>query len=85
MYDTPIVEGGSVFTHSILEICGVTLEDEGYYSCEAYNLYGRVSSSFYIDVNDEGIYTICLNLAQCLSLSLSLTLSRCSRYRDSSK
>ena len=54
VYNTPIVEGGVVFVHSILEICGVTTDDTGYYSCVASNAYGYDQSLFFVEVNDNG-------------------------------
>ena len=56
VYTTSINEGGVVFIHSILEICGVTLEDSDYYTCVAENAFGYDYSSFTVEVVDTGMY-----------------------------
>ncbi|CAI8042984.1 Hemicentin-1 [Geodia barretti] len=54
VYTTAINEGGAVFIHSILEICGVTLEDSDYYTCVAGNAFGIDYSNFTVEVVDTG-------------------------------
>ena len=56
VYTTAINEGGAVFIHSILEICGVMLEDSDCYTCEAGNAFGIDCSNFTVEVVDTGMY-----------------------------
>ena len=54
VYNTQFVDSGYVFVQSILEICGVTPEDAGFYTCVASNDFGSDYANFLVDVNDEG-------------------------------
>ena len=46
-------EGGAEFVHSILQLCGVTVEDEALYSCVAENYLNSTQSEFYLNVLGE--------------------------------
>ena len=46
---------GVTFTRSILELCGVTLEEEGRYSCIAEDSVGTDTASFNISVFTNGV------------------------------
>ena len=55
IYNTPIVESGVLFIHSILEICSVNASDENGYICFANNSAGFDYSFFLLRVDDGGI------------------------------
>lgn len=54
IYNTPIVDGGLMFVQSILEICGITTEDAGVYTCVASNDFGSDYNDFLVEVDVEG-------------------------------
>ena len=54
VYTEPITVGGINFTRSILELCPVTLSDEGTYSCVATDSIGTDSANFSFTVFTEG-------------------------------
>ena len=54
VYTEPITAGGSNFTLSTLELCPVTLSDEGTYSCVATDSVGADSANFSFTVFTEG-------------------------------
>ena len=54
VYTEPITVGGINFTRSTLELCPVTLSDEGTYSCVATDSIGTDSANFSFTVFTEG-------------------------------
>ena len=58
IYDTHILVDGVYVTQSILEICSVTVEDEGLYSCIANDSLGSTAVYFNLSIytNGKAIY-----------------------------
>ena len=52
IYDMLVIEGGSDFTQSVLEICSAELADTGTYTCAASNGVGSGNSSFRLTVRE---------------------------------
>ena len=53
IYDEILEEGGVIFTRSILEICSLTVEDGGQYSCTASNPGSDDTVNFVLTINIE--------------------------------
>ena len=76
IYDMLLMEGGSDFTQSVLEICSAELTDAGTYTCAVDNGVGTDSSSFDVNVIESGgKLWLCLNF-QRLSLPVFQLLLR---------
>ena len=50
MYEELLVENGLTFIQSILEVCSVSQEDAGEYSCTAGNIAGSETAVFEVSV-----------------------------------
>ena len=64
IYTSLIEESGVRFLHSILELCGVELEDEGLYFCQAAFDEDRASRAyFFVDVLEpQGAMCMCVRV-----------------------
>jgi len=49
-HNTVVSENGIHFIRSTLELCSVTVSDEGEYGCEVRNTVGSSNASFYLTV-----------------------------------
>ena len=65
-----VMEGGVNFTRSILQLCSVTFEEEGTYSCVANNSAGTTSANFSVSVFTEGKFVllvcVCVHVFVCV-------------------
>ena len=55
-----VTEGGVVFTRSILQLCGVSKDDEALYTCVASNDVNISQSSFFLIVIGELVGILCV-------------------------
>ena len=71
IYEDYIYEGGYYFTRSILEICSVTLKEEGEYSCVANDTVGTTAAYFNMTVFTNG-KKLCVCVCVCVCVSIAI-------------
>ena len=67
IYEEYIFEGGVYFTQSILELCSVTIEEEGEYSCVANDTVGTMAAYFNMTVFTNG-NEVCVCVCVCVCI-----------------
>ena len=68
IYNTVFEIEGVLFVQSVLELCGITLDDQGPYSCVAENYLNISSAEFYLNVLGKlinGCCALCVCVCVC--------------------